>query len=1345
MLSPSSEAFYQRHWLLIVITLLLLFCQPAFASMPLNRVPIPLQPWVDWVLYGITETRCPLVYKQTEQYQCTWPSSLTLNVGPQGGEFVQRWWIDTESWLTLPGDLNHWPQQVRFDGYPTIVLERDGRPALKAGVGAHTVSGRFIWRELPDSLAVPSDTALLSLTLAGRAIAEPRLERDGRVRLQPQAVAADLQNHQEIRVFRKIIDAIPLLLHTRVELRISGQAREELLGRALPSGFIPLELKSPLSARLEADGRLRVQVKPGTWTVQYNARHTGPVSELSAPIPDGPWAKQEIWVFEARPALRVVTVQGAPSLDPAQTNLPEDWRQLPAYLMQPGQELTLVTRKRGDADPVPDRLHLERTLWLDFAGRGYTVQDRLNGTISRSARLEAAPPLLLGQVMINGQPQFITRLPDSALDGIEVRQGQIQLTADSRLEPARINSLPAVGWQIDPASLRNTINLPPGWRLLTALGTDQASKTWLQRWTLLDLFVVLIAALSVGRLWSWNYGALALVGLLLSYHEPNAPRLLWLNVLAAIALLRVLPTGRLYVLTQWYWRASWLALLVVTLAFTVQQVRGALYLQLSQSAVTDFSLSDFAPIPSSTPAPALAKRAPASSPPARVAEEAVKQDYDSTIQLQTGPGLPDWRWNQAVLSWNGPVAADQRLRLWFSPPWATRLWMFISAALLLALLVRTARPVRPPPKSESELLPIAPAASLVLALPLLLTTSILHAETLPMPSLELLEELRERLTEPPDCQPRCTHLATLNVSATAQELRLKLLLNSQIDSAIPLPLLSDRAIPLSASLDGQPFAPLFRASDHGLWARVPAGQHELELRALLPAELLSFQLPLPMKPGWVNAEITGWDMEGLYVRGEIGDSIQLTRQRGEGSTVALQPGVIPPFVMLERELILGVDWQVHSRVRRMSQANSAIILAVPLLSGERVTSPGVRVQNNQVLLNLSPSESATEWTATLDKASELTLNAALTQSFVEIWRLRASPLWHIEAAGLPIIHRHDSSGQWLPEWRPWPGESLQLTISRPAGIAGKTVTIDSAHLTVVPGQRATATTLALSVRSSRGSEQTLTLPAGAELSGFAVNGVSQPLRLQNQRLTLALNPGEQRVTVDWRIEQGISTRYFTPTVDLGSDSVNTRIVLKPPNDRWILFTAGPQLGPAVLFWGMLVVIACGALALGRYGQTPLSTGQWFLLGIGLSQAGIAATVLVIGWLLLLGRRKVAGETWNKWSFNLLQIGLGLLTLAALVALLYAINQGLLGPPTMQIAGNGSSAYQLQWYQDRSAAQLPQAWVLSVPLIVYRGLMLAWALWLAFALLRWLNWGWQCFSSGGIWRQLRAQQTDPVEG
>ena len=70
---------------------------------------------------------------------------------------------------------------------------------------------------------------------------------------------------------------------------------------------------------------------------------------------------------------------------------------------------------------------------------------------------------------------------------------------------------------------------------------------------------------------------------------------------------------------------------------------------------------------------------------------------------------------------------------------------------------------------------------------------------------------------------------------------------------------------------------------------------------------------------------------------------------------------------------------------------------------------------------------------------------------------------------------------------------------------------------------------------------------------------------------------------------------------------------------------------------------------------------------------------------------------------------------------------------MQILGNGSTAHQLRWYSDRAGAILPAAGVVSVPVLIYRLAMLAWALWLAIALLRWLRWGWESVTTGGGWR------------
>src|SRR5690606_16598715 len=104
------------------------------------------------------------------------------------------------------------------------------------------------------------------------------------------------------------------------------------------------------------------------------------------------------------------------------------------------------------------------------------------------------------------------------------------------------------------------------------------------------------------------------------------------------------------------------------------------------------------------------------------------------------------------------------------------------------------------------------------------------------------------------------------------------------------------------------------------------------------------------------------------------------------------------------------------------------------------------------------------------------------------------------------------------------------------------------------------------------------------------------------------------------------------------------------------------------------------------------------------------------------------------AHNLVQLGLILLTLIALASLAYTIPQSLLAAPDMQVTGNGSSHLDYRWFQDRAAAELPQGAVVSLPLWSYRLAMLAWSLWLAFALLGWVRWDWSCFTTGGLWRR-----------
>jgi len=1329
-----------------------------------DRVPEPLRPWVDWVLHAEPTARCPVANGEDESRICAWPARLELALGARRGSFEQRWRVHADSWVPLPGDAKHWPQAVQVDGRPAPVIPRSGRPSVRLAAGLHDVRGEFEWDAPPELLEIPPETGLLAVSQGGERIAFPRRDREGRLWLRSAPVAESSEESRlEIEVFRRIDDDVPLRITTRIRLEVSGPARELVLGRALPDGAVAMSLVATTPARLDPDGRLRVQVRPGTWNVTLEARMPGPVDALARPEPGGPWDEREEWVFSAQPSLRLVTVEGAASIDPQQTDLPHEWRALPAWAIEPGAGLRFVTKRRGDTDPAPDRLSLERNWWLDFDGGGYTVSDRIHGAIVRSDRLAMAPGTQLGRAAVNGVDQFITRLPGAPGDGIEIPRGEIEITADSRV-PEPGSRLSAVGWDADFQSVAATLQLPPGWRLLHATGVDEVSASWVSRWSLLDLFVVLVVAMAFLRLFGPAWGALALAGLTLGYTELAAPRWIWIAVLAGEALRRAVVRGRLATLVRGAWQLALLALVLIALPFALAQLRGGLFPALdvppaehARQLLGQFQLDEMAAMESGQAMPepaqqetlerrevpaakamraldsaarsradradAYAPGSPAASPP--------RWAPDPKARITTGPGLPTWTWQTVRLAWLGPVERDQSLRLLLAPPWLNGVLAVLRVLLLAALVLRVLEPVFP-----RAGFPFTRAAGAAAALAALLVVAPAPRARADFPSEPLLEQLRARLLEAPACRPDCAASPRLRVEAEPGALLLRLQIDAAAPTAVPLPGGASDWVPDQVTVDGAPVTALRRGSDGALWLQLESGSHQVLIAGPLP-DRDAIELPLPLKPHRVDASVRGWTLHGVGPDGVPAENLRLARVREANTQAgpALEPSALVPFASVTRTLRLGIRWQIETRIVRLTPSDATLALALPLLPGESVTTADVRSQDGKAFVSLGPGVSQVAFRSALDPVASLELRAPEATNWMETWVVDASPIWHVESEGIPPVHQ-EAAGVRLREWRPWPGETLTLRATRPEGVEGPTLTIDASRLDVAPGLRANDATLALQLRSSLGGQHAIRLPEAAELVRVTLDGVEQPIRQEGRDVTLPLAPGTRAVELAWREPRGISLRFEAPEVDLGAASVNAASTLSLSEDRWVLWVDGPRLGPSVLFWPLLLLIAAVAVGLGRLRNTPLRAHHWLLLGLGLTQVPFGAGALVAGWLLALGWRGAHGTALPRRWFDLVQVALALWTFAALAVLLYSIQQGLLGTPEMQVAGHQSTASQLRWYQDRADASLPRASVISIPLLAYRGAMLAWALWLATALIRWLRWGWAQFSQGELWRGRR---------
>ncbi len=187
------------------------------------------------------------------------------------------------------------------------------------------------------------------------------------------------------------------------------------------------------------------------------------------------------------------------------------------------------------------------------------------------------------------------------------------------------------------------------------------------------------------------------------------------------------------------------------------------------------------------------------------------------------------------------------------------------------------------------------------------------------------------------------------------------------------------------------------------------------------------------------------------------------------------------------------------------------------------------------------------------------------------------------------------------------------------------------------------------------------------------------------KLIIPARPGKQTIAVAWNTSDSDGHDCQSPVeVELPVEASNITTVMMMPPNRWILWADGPLRGPAVRFWTILAIAILAALALGSVPLSPLRRWEWVLLAIGLTQVHLMAAMTVVAWLFVLAWRGCGQKIGSRvLAFNLLQLGIILLTFVSLIILMFVVGAGLLGNPDMFIVGNGSSRTYLQWFLPRS--------------------------------------------------------------
>ncbi|MCB0320750.1 MAG: hypothetical protein KDD60_07460, partial [Bdellovibrionales bacterium] len=496
----------------------------------------------------------------------------------------------------LPGGATTWPLDTLANGEPVVVVRKSDRPYIRLDKGTYEIRGDFQWSSQPQFIPVPQDVALVQLGTAGNEARAVKVNERGEVWLLEKVHSEPTeQDSLQISVFRRLIDGLPFTVITQLQVEIAGRARDIAIGNPLLLDSTLVDIQSQLPYELRDNNEISLRGKPGRFTVtltSYLAKTPTSLSPIGSQLPE--WPEDEIWVWQENSTLQRVAIEGANQIDPNRTELPDDWRVFPTFLMEKGASLALNTLQRGEGEPQENMLKLHRKFWLDLNGGGYSVEDSFSGTMNREWRLNALPGLAVGRALVNEEPQVITSNEASIGGaGIELRRSAVNVKANSHIEQSARDFSPvtlnAVGWETDVHSLSLDLALPPGWTLLGAVGPDVVVNSWIAQWSLIELLVIAIFTLIVAKLFGVLLGVLFLILYVITHGEQGAPLFLWGHLVFSAILVRFLPEGALHKYARYYFYCTCFFFSVGVFFFVMYQVLYGMYPQLATPLYSAYS------------------------------------------------------------------------------------------------------------------------------------------------------------------------------------------------------------------------------------------------------------------------------------------------------------------------------------------------------------------------------------------------------------------------------------------------------------------------------------------------------------------------------------------------------------------------------------------------------------------------------------------------------------------------------------------------------------------------------------------------------------------------------------
>jgi hypothetical protein len=547
--------------------------QTPLGIVPANKInekdlPAILAPWVTWIKTKNQEDLCLL--NNANEKQCIFAPLVEIGENESSFEFkISGTSYLNEFWMKVPSGQSQkvWPENILVNNQKGQVLEKDGFALVKVPKGDFNIGFNINKQELRNnpSLQLSQNFLIVKNKTTTSWLAENNQLLWITKKVDTKEETTSTTKSEEVKVYRKFNDGIPLRLETRIQVVYSGKEKEMFLGKVLPEEFKLLQIQSDVSINQREDG-FYIKVTSGEHWLTFLAYSFSNTKNIVAKdLVKG--VSNEFWSIQNDVNVRQTEIKSAQAVDPKQAFVPQEWQNLPTYNVK--DSLGIETVRRGIN--LQDNLSYSanRMSWYGFNNDTMLHVDNMTFKNEGKSFMSFDSSITPKEFSLNQQPQMIVE--NEKKQGIVLRQGQYpaSLYAQSATE---FNTKFIVDSKQNLESWNLTI--APRHRLVHATGVDEAAGSWTNNWNLYTVFAIFLITLAFYKLFGLPLAVLSFSSILLFQSNPFLSWTIWPMLLLLMALLKVLPSKNKFTkLVRYTTSVLVVGVSFIFITFTVQESR----------------------------------------------------------------------------------------------------------------------------------------------------------------------------------------------------------------------------------------------------------------------------------------------------------------------------------------------------------------------------------------------------------------------------------------------------------------------------------------------------------------------------------------------------------------------------------------------------------------------------------------------------------------------------------------------------------------------------------------------------------------------------------------------------